>query len=92
MCHDPALVSAFERREDVHTVTASLMFGEPEDAVSKEHRRYAKMLNYAVLYGVTDFGLANQLGASSQSPKPELSLKPISSASRCEGLHRVDDR
>ena len=62
MCHDPALVSAFERREDVHTVTASLMFGEPEDAVSKEHRRYAKMLNYAVLYGVTDFGLANQLG------------------------------
>lgn len=62
LCRDEKLVDAFERRIDVHTVTASLTFQVPEDQVTKEQRRYAKMLNYAVLYGVTDFGLANQLG------------------------------
>ncbi|MBS1716961.1 MAG: DNA polymerase I [Armatimonadetes bacterium] len=61
MCRDEALVRAFETRQDVHTVTAQQMFGEGN--VTKEQRRLAKMLNYAVLYGVTDFGLANQLGA-----------------------------
>jgi DNA polymerase-1 len=62
MSQDPNLVRAFQDRVDVHTVTAALMFKEPEDQVTKEHRRLAKLLNYAVLYGVTDFGLANQLG------------------------------
>lgn len=63
MCRDEALVDAFQSRVDVHTVTASLMFGISTEAVTKEQRRLAKMLNYAVLYGVTDFGLANQLGS-----------------------------
>lgn len=62
MCGDENLVNAFQEREDVHTVTASLMFAIGADAVTKEQRRLAKMLNYAVLYGVTGFGLANQLG------------------------------
>lgn len=61
-CAEPALVEAFETGTDVHAVTASLMWNEPVETVSSEHRRYSKMLNYAVLYGVTDFGLANQLG------------------------------
>ena len=64
MCKDEALVGAFERHEDVHTVTASLMYGTPLSEVSREQRGYSKMLNYAVLYGVTDFGLANQLGGA----------------------------
>lgn len=62
MCGEPALVDAFQNRVDVHTVTAQLMFGLGEGEATKEQRRMAKMLNYAVLYGVTDFGLANQLG------------------------------
>ncbi|MDQ2986719.1 MAG: DNA polymerase I [Armatimonadota bacterium] len=61
-CGEPALVEAFRTGEDVHAATASLMWNEPVDQVGSAHRRYAKMLNYAVLYGVTDFGLANQLG------------------------------
>ncbi|MBX3112530.1 MAG: DNA polymerase I [Fimbriimonadaceae bacterium] len=61
-CRDEALVQAFETGVDVHTVTASLMFNVGQDAVDKHQRGLAKMLNYAVLYGVTDFGLANQLG------------------------------
>ncbi len=62
MSQDPNLVTAFEKRVDVHTVTAALMFKVSEGEVTKEQRRLAKLLNYAVLYGVTDFGLANQLG------------------------------
>lgn len=59
---DDALVEAFRKRVDVHAATAALMFNVPVDQVSKDQRRYAKMLNYAVSYGVTDFGLASQLG------------------------------
>ncbi|MBX7135944.1 MAG: DNA polymerase I [Fimbriimonadaceae bacterium] len=62
LCNDEVLVDAFQKRIDVHAVTAGLMFNLKPEEVSKEQRRLAKMLNYAVLYGVTDFGLANQLG------------------------------
>lgn len=62
MCEEKALVEAFRDRIDVHTVTAQYMFGT-EGGVTKEQRRLAKMLNYAVLYGVSEFGLAQQLGA-----------------------------
>lgn len=73
MSHDPNLVEAFQRREDVHTVTAALMFKVDEKDVTKDQRGLAKLLNYAVLYGVTDFGLANQLGVGfSRSDASEL--------------------
>lgn len=62
MCAEPALVDAFSRHIDVHTVTAQQMFGLGAEPATKEQRRLAKMLNYAVLYGVTEFGLAQQLG------------------------------
>ncbi|MEX2243695.1 MAG: DNA polymerase I [Fimbriimonadaceae bacterium] len=62
MCKDEALVGAFQRREDVHRATAALMFHVEPKAVSREQRNQAKLLNFAVLYGVTDFGLARQLG------------------------------
>lgn len=62
LSREPALVEAFETGADVHSATAALMFGEQLQDVTKEQRNYAKLLNYAVLYGVTDYGLANQLG------------------------------
>jgi DNA polymerase-1 len=62
MCKDEALVGAFQRHEDVHRATASLMFHVDGKEVSREQRNQAKLLNFAVLYGVTDFGLARQLG------------------------------
>ncbi len=62
MCEEPALKKAFEEHEDVHTVTAQHMFGLGKEPATKEQRRLAKMLNYAVLYGVSEFGLAQQLG------------------------------
>jgi len=62
MCGEKALVEAFTEHVDVHTVTAQQMFGLGEGGATKEQRRMAKMLNYAVLYGVSEFGLAQQLG------------------------------
>ncbi len=64
MCKDQALVDAFNNHEDVHRATAALMFNTSSDDVTKEQRAYAKLLNFAVLYGVTDFGLSNQLGGN----------------------------
>jgi DNA polymerase-1 len=63
MCDDENLTEAFQSGTDVHTVTAALMFNIKSDEVTKEQRGMAKMLNYAVLYGVTGYGLSNQLGA-----------------------------
>ncbi len=63
MCGEEALVRAFQEHEDVHRVTAASIFNLGADAPSKNQRRVAKMLNYAVLYGVSEFGLAQQLGA-----------------------------
>ncbi len=62
MCKDEALVGAFQRHEDVHRATAALMFHVEPSEVTREQRNQAKLLNFAVLYGVTDFGLARQLG------------------------------
>jgi DNA polymerase-1 len=62
MCKDAALVSAFQNHEDVHRATAALMFHVDQKEVTREQRNQAKLLNFAVLYGVTDYGLARQLG------------------------------
>ncbi len=59
---DLAMLAAFARGEDIHAHTASLVFGVPIDQVSKEQRRVAKMTNFAISYGVTDYGLAQRTG------------------------------
>ncbi|BCW94828.1 MAG: DNA polymerase I [Fimbriimonadales bacterium] len=62
MSGDPALMQAFERGEDIHTATASILFGVPPEQVDTELRRRAKTVNYAVLYGMSDYGLSQELG------------------------------
>ncbi len=62
MSGDPMLMQAFERGEDIHTATASILFGLPPEQVDKELRRRAKTVNYAVLYGMSDYGLSQELG------------------------------
>ncbi|MEP0765951.1 MAG: DNA polymerase I [Fimbriimonadia bacterium] len=61
MSEDPVLTSAFHEGLDIHAATAHSLFGIPENEVSPEQRRVAKMVNYAVLYGMSDFGLAQSL-------------------------------
>jgi DNA polymerase-1 len=58
---DPHLLKAFNDGEDIHTATASLVFGLPIEQVSKEQRYCAKTVNFGVIYGQSPFGLAQQL-------------------------------
>jgi DNA polymerase-1 len=64
MSREEALVDAFQKHEDVHVATAEQMFSIPALDVTREQRGYAKTLNYAVLYGVSEFGLSQQMGGA----------------------------
>jgi len=64
--HEPRLVEAFSKGEDIHTITASTLFGVPVSQVTKDQRRLAKTVVYAVLYGQSAFGLAQITGMSNQ--------------------------
>lgn len=59
---DPGLTRAFAEGMDVHRATASEVFGVPPDEVSSEQRRYAKTINFGLIYGMGAFGLAQSLG------------------------------
>ncbi|MGH2500458.1 MAG: DNA polymerase I, partial [Candidatus Limnocylindria bacterium] len=59
---DPALVAAFRSGADVHTRTAAAGFGVPESEVTRDQRAVAKMLNFGIVYGMSDFGLAWRMG------------------------------
>lgn len=59
---DPMLIQAFQRKEDVHRLTASLIFAAPLREVSDEQRQQAKAVNFGVIYGQQAFGLAKELG------------------------------
>ncbi len=61
-CRDEALVEAFANRVDIHTRTASEVFGVPVEEVTSHMRAIAKEVNFGVLYGQTGFGLARTLG------------------------------
>ena len=58
---DPHLLGAFQQGEDIHTATASLVFGMPIDKVTKEQRYRAKTVNFGVVYGQSPYGLSQQL-------------------------------
>ncbi|MBW3623121.1 MAG: DNA polymerase I [Armatimonadetes bacterium] len=58
---EPALVRAFAEDEDIHAATARLLFGVGPDGVTSDMRRRAKTVNFAVLYGQSDFGLSKEL-------------------------------
>lgn len=58
----PELKAAFARGLDIHAATASEMFGVPVEGMPAETRRRAKAINFGIVYGISAFGLANQLG------------------------------
>ncbi len=59
---DAGLLKAFEAGEDIHRATAAEIFGAEPAAVDAEQRRYAKVINFGLIYGMSAFGLAGQLG------------------------------
>ena len=60
LSQDPALLAAFERGEDIHASTASLIYGVPLDEVTRDMRRLAKVMNFGVAYGLSAFGISQQ--------------------------------
>jgi len=66
---DELLIEAFESGEDVHARTASDIFGVFPGMVSEEMRRQAKVINFGVIYGMSPFGLARELGISQKRAK-----------------------
>jgi DNA polymerase-1 len=61
LSEDPVLVEAFRRGEDIHSRTAQEVFDVAPFAQTREHRRVAKVINFGVIYGLSPFGLAQQL-------------------------------
>ena len=59
---DAGLLKAFAQGEDIHRATGSEIFGVPLETVSSEQRRYAKIINFGLIYGMSEFGLSTQLG------------------------------
>jgi len=59
---DPLLVMAYRNNEDIHTLTASEVFGVPPETMDKVTRNRAKAVNFGIVYGISPFGLAAQLG------------------------------
>ncbi len=59
---DPMLLDAFLRNEDVHTATGTQLFGLPREQITPAMRRVAKTINFAVIYGMSPYGLSQELG------------------------------
>ena len=66
---DPHLVEAFRSGKDVHAATAAKIFNVPLEQVTKEQRRQAKTANFGIIYGISAFGLAQQLDCSRSEAK-----------------------
>jgi DNA polymerase-1 len=64
MSQDEGLLEAFRNDEDIHAATAAQVFGVPLEEVTRAQRNRAKVFNFGVLYGLTDFGLAQREGIS----------------------------
>ena len=66
---DPLLVEAYRREDDIHTLTASQVFGVPPLMVTADHRRQAKVVNFGIVYGLSPFGLSQNLGIDTSEAK-----------------------
>lgn len=64
LSQDPTLLDAFRTGEDIHRRTAAEMFGLEPEEVTEELRSRAKAINFGIIYGISDFGLANNTGVS----------------------------
>lgn len=63
------MIQAFKNNEDIHTQTASKVFDTPISEVTKKQRSDAKAVNFGIVYGISDFGLSEQLGITKKQAK-----------------------
>mgnify|MGYP005947202789 FL=1 len=64
MADDPVMIRAFRTGEDIHTITASQVFGVSPEAVTAEMRRRAKAVNFGIVYGISAFSLSQDIGVT----------------------------
>ena len=64
LAHDRHMIDAFANHYDIHSATAAKIYGIPMEEVSKDLRRNAKSVNFGIIYGISSFGLSEQLGIS----------------------------
>jgi DNA polymerase-1 len=69
LAHDPGLIEAFQRDADVHTTTAARVFGVAEEEVAPFHRRFAKVVNYGLAYGMEAYGLGQRMDIPTDQAK-----------------------
>jgi DNA polymerase I len=62
LCHDDTLIKAFKNNQDVHRLTASLIYNVPESEVKSQMREVAKRVNFGIIYGQSAYGLSKDLG------------------------------
>lgn len=63
------MIDGFKKGQDIHRRTASEVFGIPLDEVTPEERSHAKAVNFGIIYGISDFGLARNISISRQKPR-----------------------
>lgn len=71
---DPGLKKAFKAGFDIHRATASEVFGIPFEEVTLDQRRHAKAINFGLIYGMSSFGLAKQIGTSREAAQEYIEL------------------
>ena len=69
LAHDEGMLKAFTEGKDIHRSTAAEIFGVSLEEVTNEQRRNAKAINFGLIYGMSEFGLSNQLGISRQEAR-----------------------
>ena len=69
MSQDEIMVNAFNEEQDIHTICASKIFNVPVEKVSKQLRSRAKAVNFGIVYGISEFGLAEQTGINRKEAK-----------------------
>ena len=92
---DPLLMRAYQNDEDIHTLTASEVFGVPADTMDKETRDRAKAVNFGIVYGISPFGLAAQLGipqAEAQAPTSTATSRATRACRRSSKRRSTDTR
>ncbi|MCO5252491.1 MAG: DNA polymerase I [Candidatus Kapabacteria bacterium] len=69
ICGDEQMIDSFRQNHDIHSATASVLFGKPLSEVNQDMRRIAKTVNFGIMYGLGSFGLAQRLNLSRSEAK-----------------------
>ena len=69
LSNDEEMIKSFTKGEDIHTATASAIFSLPKEMINDDLRRKAKAINFGIVYGISDWGLAEQVGIAPKEAK-----------------------